>query len=901
MRKTLFLSSVLCFMSTVSYGTSTWDGWAQDNQDVVTGADGTKSTVHVFYTRNPDPAGKEFHLTTDEAKFAISPDEPTVTATVAEATSTAEGAQFYISPNAYGYTRSFASLTIEKAIVNKADLQVYNSTQGGTINVTISEIEGTLGSVNNTGTLSLGGTGKTTNLCGTITNGGTMTLNGAFSFDVSDLSRYTILDSTATSAAGTNGFGGNDTYALVNGLSNLNRTNATFSTTSGDTISVTDTAVTVQKFNSGHYHIQAGNTVLLSDIKAQGSVNAVTVNNGTLNIDGSGLGLQQVDGSGNVILSVAGSLTGGAASAATGTLTVQGVQLNIGGGDSQTSSIASFSSVVLDGSTLYYNNEQDTLHNLSVAAGKTGLINSFDMGLAANGAVLNLAGATTVNGTLTIQNRWNAQFAIENLTGAGTLNIKGTDGGATSDEAAVYTLGLDNFTGTIAIANSNATVKRSFDSLESMVAATTNFTVTGGTVTNLCATDFTSGEVSMGDFSGNISVTVSGGTINGGTGQVNFSGQVTGGTINGNDHITISGQIAGGTINNATLTTNVVTGGTLNNVTLAANERLNVNGGGAVTMGNVTHAATGGLNNYAVVISNNSELIINGKADFTATGFNKVAVENGSTLTVDEGGVVNTGMMGSSTGSVNGSVQVNKGGQLTVENIAYINSFTNAGTATIQQILYAGTVTNSGTLTVATNLAKKTGYGNNDVGAVDSVILNGGSLTVNGTASVASLTMGGGNITVGEDHSGTLSLTTLNVNTKSSTDSNHINANLVMADGGAMTFTQGASVSMGCTVTIGNNQVLTLADPLDTAPVTLFTGVDGLTLGDTEITEMGWYDANGIFASINGNSITEDGQYFIGYRNGDVSLATAALIPEPATATLSLLALAGLCARRRRK
>lgn len=126
MRKTLFLSSVLCFMSTVSYGASTWDGQAQDNQNVVTGADGTKSSVHVFYVRNPDPAETEFHLTTDETKFAISPDQPTaVTATVATAESTAEGAQFYISPNAYGYSRSFASLTITKAIVNKADLQAH--------------------------------------------------------------------------------------------------------------------------------------------------------------------------------------------------------------------------------------------------------------------------------------------------------------------------------------------------------------------------------------------------------------------------------------------------------------------------------------------------------------------------------------------------------------------------------------------------------------------------------------------------------------------------------------------------------------------------------------------------------------------------------------------------------
>ncbi len=895
MRKTLFLSSVLCFMSALSYGTSTWDGHAQDSHNAVTGDDGSKSTVRVFYVRNPSN-GQEFHLTTDEAKFDISPDETTVTATVASVVSTAEGADFYISPNGWDYTRSFASLTITEATVNKANLQVYNSPEGGTINAAINKINGTLGSVNNNGTLSIGTAGAdatTTNLCGTITNSGTMTLNGAFSFDISDLSHYTMLDpgSMAAPAAGTNGFeSGTAIYALVNGLSNLDKTNATFSTTSSDTISVTDTAVTVQKSgNSEHYYIQDGNTVQLSDIKAQGPVNAVTVSNGTLAINESGMGLQQVDGSGNVILSVASTLTGDAASAATGTLTVQGVQLNIGGGDAQTSSIASFSSVVLDGGTLYYNNMQDTLHDLSVAAGKTGVIYSFDMGRASDGAALNLAGTTTVNGELTIQSRWNAQFAIADLTGSGTLNIKGTDGGATSDEAAVYTMGLDNFTGTLAIGNSNATVKRIFDSLESMGAATTNFTVTGGTVTNLCTAGLSSGEVSLGDISGEISGTISGGTINGGTGEVNLSGQVTGGTINGNNHITLSWQITGGTINDATLNTNNVTGGTLNNVTLAANERLNIHGGASspVTLGNVTHATTGGTNSYAAIITNSSELIINGQADFTTNSYNKIGIEEGSSLTADNGGVVTTGVLGWTTSSVHGSVQVNAGGQLTVEGSAYVKSFTNAGTATIQETLNAATVTNSGTLTVA-NLDNLNDRAN--------VILNGGSLTVTGTASIASLTMGGGGITVGENHSGTLSVSTLNVNTNSG-----INANLVMADNGTMAFTNGAVVTMGCTVTIGNNEVLTLADPLTTAPVTLFTGVDGLTLGGTEITEMGWYDANGIFASINGTNITEDGQYFIGYRDGDVSVATAALIPEPATATLSLLALAGLCARRRRK
>lgn len=883
---------MLCLMPAVSYGETTWDGHAKEYYNAVTGADGSKSNVYVLYTRN----GDDFHLTTDEAKFDISPDLASVTATVATAESTTEGADFFISANAWGYDRSFTSLTIAEATVNKANLQVYNSTEGGTINATINKVSGTLGSVNNTGTLSLGTAGEsatTTNLSGVITNGGTMTLNGAFSFDVSDMSHYTLLDpgSMAAPAAGTNGFeSGTATYALVNGLSNLDKTNATFSTTSGDTITETATALTVQKTGNGtHYYIQAGNTVQLSTIKAEGAVGSVTVSNGTLDINESGLGLQQADGSGNVILSVDATLTDNAASVVTGALTVQGAQLTIGGGDSQTSSISSFGSVALDGGTLYYNNKQDTIHNLSVAADKTGVINSFDMGREADGAALNLVGTTTVNGELTIQNQWNAQFVIENMVGSGTLNIKGTNGGDSSSENAVYSMGIGDFTGTIAIANSKATVKRTFDSLESLATATTNFTVTGGTLTNSCTADFSSGDVTLGDLSCDLSGTISGGTINGGTGAVNISGKVTGGTINGNNTITLSGQIAGGTIKDATYKNNDVVGGTLNNVTLAAGERLNVHGGASspVTLGNVTHATTGGSYNYAVVVTNSSQLIVNGTADFTTNEYSKIGVENGSTLTVDDGGAVTSGQLGWSNNSVNGKVQVNAGGQLTVKDSAYVKSFTNAGTVEIQDNLNAETITNSGSLKV-TNLANLNNGAN--------VILNGGDLSVSGTANVATLTLGGGSITLGEDHSGTLSVTSVIASAEGSV----INANLVVADGGTLNFSAGKSITMGCSVTLGNNEILTVADTVTTGPVTLFTDVEGLTLGTTEITKMGWYDANGILASVNGIDITGEGQYVIGFWNGDVSVA-AANVPEPATATLSLLALAALAARRKRK
>ena len=60
---------------------------------------------------------------------------------------------------------------------------------------------------------------------------------------------------------------------------------------------------------------------------------------------------------------------------------------------------------------------------------------------------------------------------------------------------------------------------------------------------------------------------------------------------------------------------------------------------------------------------------------------------------------------------------------------------------------------------------------------------------------------------------------------------------------------------------------------------------------------LSWVDAEGIAQSLTANS-------YNGNMNGNATLVYAVnteLIPEPATATLSLLALAGLAARRRRK
>ena len=130
-------------------------------------------------------------------------------------------------------------------------------------------------------------------------------------------------------------------------------------------------------------------------------------------------------------------------------------------------------------------------------------------------------------------------------------------------------------------------------------------------------------------------------------------------------------------------------------------------------------------------------------------------------------------------------------------------------------------------------------------------------------------------------------------------------ADLELTQGGTLTLD--SSLTMGSTLTL--NSGITLIGSLLTGwadhsqALTLFTGVDSLTLGsgDTAITaKVGeTYDASSVFA----NEGMDNYKLQIVGNAGDytVQMVQNAPTPEPTTATLSLLALMGLAARRRRK
>ena len=225
----------------------------------------------------------------------------------------------------------------------------------------------------------------------------------------------------------------------------------------------------VENYNSREsFLVPSGSTLVidvenvdLSKITGTGKVGAPSGE--SLVVNYTGFDLTRITGAEDVIIDADVTISGNKSTVATGKLTInEGKTLTIGTGDTQTNSIASFTSIDLVG-TIKHNNKKATLNNVTVPTGKTGKIFAFDMGEDADG--FKLAGTTTLDGNLTVCSKWNFQMKVDELAGSGTWLICGTTGsdfnasGTSSNQDAVINIGSSpDFTGTIHGNNSNASV-----------------------------------------------------------------------------------------------------------------------------------------------------------------------------------------------------------------------------------------------------------------------------------------------------------------------------------------------------------------------------------------------------------------------------------------------------------
>ena len=133
-----------------------------------------------------------------------------------------------------------------------------------------------------------------------------------------------------------------------------------------------------------------------------------------------------------------------------------------------------------------------------------------------------------------------------------------------------------------------------------------------------------------------------------------------------------------------------------------------------------------------------------------------------------------------------------------------------------------------------------------------------------------------------------------------------LNADLVMKSGATLniagTVQMGSDVRLETGLSLAGSQYDTLSSLKVGEKVTLFSGVDSLFLGDSSVASTAFTLDDHVLANEYFTNLSD--LYFLVYDTtagaglGELSIA---VVPEPTTATLSLLALAGLAARRRRK
>ncbi len=125
-----------------------------------------------------------------------------------------------------------------------------------------------------------------------------------------------------------------------------------------------------------------------------------------------------------------------------------------------------------------------------------------------------------------------------------------------------------------------------------------------------------------------------------------------------------------------------------------------------------------------------------------------------------------------------------------------------------------------------------------------------------------------------------------------------LNANLVFTEGATLNMMD--SLAMGSTVELASDMTFQFSEEMYSTlnagkALTLFTGVDALSLDGTAILSGTDLNVTGLFKGLDAES-----EYVLGWNDSGVVYLANMSVPEPTTATLTLMALAALAARRRR-
>ncbi len=612
--------------------------------------------------------------------------------------------KFDSTAGAFVIGESGNTLTLDGTLPSIIQQSASNQTvSGGTIAVSANSVVDVSGAGSLTLSSVLTGAGSLTKL-----SAGTLALSGVNS----GYSGAINVDSGTLQVSGSNSVLGTGSTAVLSG--GTLRVNAGL--TLGNALSLTGTGAG----GTGALYATpgAGNTATLSGAVTLGGAATIDLGSGTLAINGgiggsgntltlTGAGNATIasaitTGAGGVTLSGTGTTTFSGANTYTGTTTVNSGTLNlsattldgnltVGGGivnDSASNQLATTTSLIVNSGSFNLGGSSETIAGLSGTGGT--------IALGTGTLTLNSTGSTSYSGLLT------GTGTLAN-TNTGSLTLTGASTGFTGN------VNLSN--GEIVAGATNATGSAAVN-----VSGTGNFEVQGGST-----------------LASNFALSTNGSATNDGAIE-NTSGN---NILNGSIATTANSRIQS---DSGTLTANGAVGigsGTTLNIGGSGNTTLN----GAITGGATTALTKDGSGTLALGAASSGFLGTATVNVGTLQANTASALSNASSITVNSGGTLLSNANNSLSAS--GAFTVNSGGTLSLNgtsasltgifNSAGALSFGSNGALTLAGSTgtLSGTLTGSGTLTLGAGETLTLGANFSDSSL--NIVLNGGTLKLNGT------------------------------------------------------------------------------------------------------------------------------------------------------------------------
>lgn len=336
-------------------------------------------------------------------------------------------------------------------------------------------------------------------------------------------------------------------------------------------------------------------------------------------------------------------------------------------------------------------------------------------------------------------------------------------------------------------------------------------------------------------------------------------------------------------------------------VELSPSVEISHSGNGTINMSGVDFTAEIGSSTQVSTITQDDHVDeVTGAVTATTGTINLAGAYEGATFDITQraaGGTISlSGTM--SAGTVNqtaGTLSVKSSGAMTVDSMSVGGTVTNDGTIEGQITVKGGTLVNKGLIGQApVNPSSEEGADVAALSTTDDMLVTIASGKVQNYGTITQdISVKGGTLTLeqGAQVLG-VALEAGNINVIGS----NVTTGALTLNGGTITFMEGATITLadGANVTIDGATIVVnvsdaaLADLKNGAQYTLFNTTSDVTaIEGTTMTFVATGSGEQVEAVVS--------------HEGAGNLSIATIVPEPTTATLSLLALAALAARRRRK